>query len=100
MDNLKPEDRKRAMAAVRGEGTSVEIVVRRILQGFRFRFETNCDDLPGRPDLVLRRRRKIIFVHGCFWHLHQCNPAKRSPKTNSFYWQTKRIRNEKRDARA
>jgi DNA mismatch endonuclease (patch repair protein) len=73
--------------------------VRRIAFGLGDRYRLHCADLPGKPDLVFRPRRKVIFVHGCFWHLHpkqDCKDARR-PKTNTAYWTPKLARNVVRD---
>jgi DNA mismatch endonuclease (patch repair protein) len=87
------------MAAVKGCATAPERAVADLMRTLRFAFEQNCRDLPGCPDLVARRRRKVIFVHGCFWHLHHCRAGRNAPKTNAAYWQAKRERNRARDAR-
>jgi len=63
--------------------------------GYRYRLHT--DDLPGKPDLVLTRHRKVILVHGCFWHMHRCRYGRVKPKTNAAYWQQKRQRTVHRD---
>jgi DNA mismatch endonuclease (patch repair protein) len=99
MDNLTPEARKRAMARVRGRDTGPERIVQDALARLRFKFETNCRDIPGCPDIVLRHRRKLIFVHGCFWHSHRCASGRKVPKTNVRYWKAKRGRNRARDVR-
>ena len=84
-----PEARRRTMQAVKSKNTSIEIRVRRLLyaQGYRYRLHKN--ELPGCPDLVFTRFRKIIFIHGCFWHGHRCARGKRVPKSNTDYWRPK-----------
>lgn len=97
MDKLTPEQRHRCMASIRGRGTKPELLVRRYLwqQGFRYRL--NSPRLPGHPDLVLRKFRTCIFVHGCFWHGHEGCRFYRIPRTNTAFWQAKVTRNQERD---
>ena len=88
------------MAAIRSVDTKPEMIVRRLVHHLGFRFRLHRKDLPGKPDLVFVARRKIIFVHGCFWHLHPkaaCLDA-RVPKSNTSYWHPKLARNVARDA--
>lgn len=85
------------MQAVRSKDTAIEMRVRRLLHAQGYRYRLHCANLPGCPDLVLSRRRKAIFVHGCFWHGHQCARGKRVPKTNADYWTAKIARNSVRD---
>jgi DNA mismatch endonuclease (patch repair protein) len=94
-----PEIRSRNMAAIRSRDTKPEIAVRRIVHrlGYRFRLTSR---LPGRPDLVLPRHRKVIFVHGCFWHMHDCRFGRVVPRTRSEFWTAKRLSNVERDRRA
>ena len=86
------------MSRIRGRDTKPELVVRRWLwhQGFRYRLYVKT--LPGRPDIVMRKWRTVIFVNGCFWHGHDCQ-SDRSPLTNAQFWQEKIERNRERDAR-
>lgn len=86
------------MAKVAGKGTKPEMVVRRLLFSLGYRYRLHDRNLPGKPDLVFPGRRKIIFVHGCFWHGHDCLRGSRFPKTNADYWHTKIERNRERDA--
>lgn len=65
-----------------------------------YRFRLHAADLPGKPDIIFRRRKKAIFVHGCFWHGHDCKRGARIPKSNTQYWKTKISRNVARDARS
>jgi DNA mismatch endonuclease (patch repair protein) len=88
------------MRAVKSKDTTPEITVRKIIHGMGARFRLHRKDLPGSPDLVFPSRRLALFVHGCFWHGHNCPRGARSPKTNSEYWATKIDRNRKRDAKA
>jgi DNA mismatch endonuclease (patch repair protein) len=86
------------MRRIRGANTGPEILVRKILHGAGFRFRSNAENLPGKPDIVLGRAKTVIFVHGCFWHSHSCQRGRR-PKSNTSYWNTKLDRNVKRDRR-
>lgn len=97
MDVLTSEQRKRCMAAIRGKDTRPEIVVRSMLNTMRVKYKLHAADLPGKPDIVLRRQKKIIFVHGCFWHLHRCRYGMVKPATNSRFWRDKRGKNRLRD---
>jgi DNA mismatch endonuclease (patch repair protein) len=87
------------MSAIRGKDTKPELVVRRIVHGFGFRFRLHRRDLPGVPDLVFPRWKKIIFVHGCYWHMHNCRWGCVTPKTNAAFWRAKRAGNVERDTR-
>lgn len=97
-DRMTPEQRHRCMSRIRGRDTKPELVVRRWLwhQGFRYRLYVKS--LPGRPDIVMRKWRTVIFVNGCFWHGHDCQSDRR-PSTNARFWQEKIERNRERDAR-
>jgi len=87
------------MAAVRSKNTNPEMAVRRIVHALGYRYRLNVPTLPGRPDLVFPARRKVIFVHGCFWHRHnRCRYAS-SPKTNCEFWESKFAANVARDRR-
>jgi DNA mismatch endonuclease (patch repair protein) len=70
MDKLSPDRRSENMRRIRSAGTKPEMLVRRLAHGMGYRFRLHRKDLPGKPDLVFARRRKVIFVHGCFWHQH------------------------------
>ena len=88
------------MAAIRSANTKPELTVRRLVTALGHRYRLHRKDLPGKPDLVFGTRRKVIFVHGCFWHLHpeaSCLDA-RQPKSNTSYWSPKLNRNVARDA--
>ena len=86
------------MSRIRSKDTKPERVVRSILHRLGFRFRIHRNDLPGKPDIVLPRHRKIILVHGCFWHGHSCALASR-PKSNQDYWMKKIKPNRLRDRR-
>ena len=96
-DVFTPEKRSAVMRAVKGKNTAPEIALRKALFKRGFRYRLNVADLPGKPDLVFPRYRAIIFVHGCFWHGHDCARGARPPKTNADYWRAKIARNVKRD---
>ena len=91
------EDRSRIMRAVRSQNTGPEIIVRKWLHGQGYRYRLHRKDLPGHPDIVFPGRRKIIFVHGCFWHGHHCPRGDRQPRANAEYWKAKIARNVARD---
>lgn len=93
-----PEYRRRVMQAVRSKNTRPELVVRSLLHAHGYRYRLHRRDLPGIPDLTFPSRRKVIFVHGCFWHGHPCRGEPRLPKTNRDYWVPKIRRNAERDA--
>lgn len=92
--------RSKIMRAVKGRHTLPEMIVRRAAHGLGYRFRLHRADLPGKPDLVFPKRRKVIFVHGCWWHAHDCKRGARTPKTNVDYWRRKIQRNAERDAEA
>lgn len=85
------------MSRIRGKDTRPEHVVRRVSHRLGYRFRLHRKDLPGSPDLVFPRRRKVIFVHGCFWHGHEGCPKAALPKTNAGFWRDKQHRNTNRD---
>jgi len=86
------------MRAVKGRDTTPEMMVRRMVHAMGKRYRLHRDDLPGKPDLTFPGLKKIIFVHGCFWHGHECKRGARQPKENAAYWKKKIRRNKKRDA--
>jgi len=96
-DNLTPEQRRYTMASVRSKDTKPEIKVRRLVHGLGYRYRLHRKELPGNPDLVFPSRKKVIFVHGCFWHGHKNCPAAKRPLSNQDYWLPKLDRNKKRD---
>ena len=98
-DNLDPDQRSDRMSRIRGKDTEPEMVVRRLTHGMGYRYRLHVKDLPGCPDLVFRKRRRVIFVHGCFWHRHpdpSCKLA-RLPKSRLDFWLPKLERNAERD---
>src|SRR5271163_4178763 len=96
-DNRTPEQRSATMRAVRGKNTTPELLVRKALHRLGYRYALHRRDLPGSPDLVFGSRKKVIFVHGCFWHGHHCTRGNRVPVHNRKYWVEKIGRNRKRD---
>ncbi|WP_448204334.1 very short patch repair endonuclease [Azospirillum sp. sgz302134] len=90
-------DRSKIMRAVKSRDTGPEMKVRRLVHGLGFRYRLHRKDLPGKPDLVFATRRCVIFVHGCFWHGHDCPRGNRMPQTNAEYWSAKISRNRERD---
>lgn len=100
MDILTREQRAHCMSRVRGKDTKPELVVRRMLHGMGYRFRLHGKKLPGRPDIVLTRHRKVVFVHGCFWHRHNCPRGASTPTSNVETWNEKFARNLERDRTA
>lgn len=90
--------RSRIMASVRAMHTGPELAVRRLLTDLGYRYRLHRSDLPGKPDIAFIGRRKLIFVHGCFWHGHDCRRGARVPRTNAAYWTAKIAHNRARDA--
>lgn len=95
-DMFSEEKRSWVMARIRGKDTKPEKVVRSLLHAEGYRFRLHRSDLPGKPDIVLPRYRIAVFVHGCFWHGHECQRG-RLPKSNQGYWGQKLSRNKERD---
>ena len=98
MDTLTRTDRRALMQRVRRRDTTPELAVQNALHARRFGYVLHDTRLPGSPDLTLPRRRIAIFVHGCFWHGHDC-PKARLPTTNRRFWVAKRMSNKARDLR-
>ena len=98
-DIVDPQTRSRMMSGIRGKDTKPEMVVRRLLHAMGYRYRLHAKDLPGRPDIIFRRRRLAIFVHGCFWHRHpdpECRLAP-MPKSRIEFWTAKFEGNRARD---
>lgn len=85
------------MRAVKGKDTKPEVSLRKALFALGFRYRLNVKTLPGKPDIVFPKYKAVIFVHGCFWHGHDCKRGARQPKTNTDYWCEKIARNKARD---
>jgi DNA mismatch endonuclease (patch repair protein) len=98
-DHVDPSKRSLNMAAIHSKGTRPEMAVQKIIRSLGYRFGTNNVKLPGKPDLVFRSRRKVIFVHGCFWHRHKGCGRSSTPATRSEFWQSKFSSNVTRDRR-
>lgn len=99
MDNLSPEDRSKAMRRVRSRDTTPELSVRRLVHAMGYRYRLHVATLPGRPDLAFPRLRKVLFVHGCFWHGHRRCGKQTTPSSRREYWLPKLDRNKQRDRR-
>lgn len=97
MDRISPERRGWLMSQVKSKNTSTELTVRRLVYGMGFRYRLHVKTLPGKPDLVFKGRRKIIFVNGCFWHGHDDCRFARLPKSRIDFWMAKISRNRERD---
>lgn len=97
-DVVDAATRSRMMAGIRGKNTHPELLVRRALHKAGFRFRIHRKDLPGKPDIVLPKHQAVIFVHGCFWHGHDCQYFK-IPKTRTAFWMSKISDNKARDMR-
>lgn len=99
-DVFNSAQRSAVMRAVKSKDTAPELAVRRAAHALGLRFRLQRTDLPGKPDLVFPARRIALFVHGCFWHGHNCPRGARMPRTNRAYWESKISRNVARDAAA
>ena len=99
-DVFSPEKRSAVMRRVKGRDTGPELVVRRMLREGGVGYRLGGCGLPGKPDVVMKGRRLAVFVHGCFWHGHDCPRGSRQPKANAAYWIAKIGRNRVRDVAA
>jgi DNA mismatch endonuclease (patch repair protein) len=93
-----PEQRSRNMSAIKGKNTKPELRVRSALHAMGYRFRLHRKDLPGKPDIVLAKHHLALFVHGCFWHCHDCRWGRVVPATRPEFWAAKRGGNVERDA--
>ena len=98
-DVFTPEERSAVMRRVKGRDTSPELAVRKILRAAGIGYRLGGLGLPGKPDVTMKGRKLALFVHGCFWHGHDCPRGARRPKANAEYWAAKIARNRARDAR-
>jgi DNA mismatch endonuclease, patch repair protein len=98
LGSLSHEARSRVMRSIRKTNTSPEIAVRRIIHQLGFRYRLHARELPGTPDIVLPRLRKVVLVHGCFWHQHVGCQLAKLPRSRPEYWIPKLARNQERDA--
>ncbi len=96
MDIWSKEKRSQVMSRILGKNTKPELIVRKMLTAMGYRYRLHVKALPGKPDIVLRRHNTVIFVHGCFWHLHTCRDGT-MPKSRTEYWEEKLLRNKQRD---
>lgn len=97
-DNHSKHQRSHNMSRIRSRDSRPELAVRSLIHRMGYRFRLHDKRLPGKPDIVLPRHRKIVLVHGCFWHLHNCKRGNVSPKTNEVYWNQKLNGNVQRDS--
>lgn len=98
MDRLTPAKRSWLMSRVKGRDTTPELIVRRMLYALGYRYRLHRKDLPGKPDIVFGPKKKVVFVHGCYWHGHNCLKGRLS-KTNTSFWSEKIATNKARDRR-
>lgn len=99
MDKIDKATRSRVMASVHSKNTKLELRVRSMAHKLGYRYRLHRKNLPGKPDMVFPSRRIVLFIHGCFWHGHDCPHGRRPPTTNVEYWSKKIRRNVERDAR-
>ncbi|NCC24260.1 MAG: DNA mismatch endonuclease Vsr [Deltaproteobacteria bacterium] len=97
MDVFSRAKRSQIMSRVGGKNTKPEIAVRSLLHSLGYRFRLHRKDLPGKPDITLPKYKKVIFVHGCFWHGHEDCPRAKRPSTNEEFWREKLDKNIERD---
>jgi DNA mismatch endonuclease (patch repair protein) len=97
MDTLSRKERSQRMSLIRNRDTKPELLVRRLVHGSGYRYRLHRTDLPGKPDLVFPGRKKVIFVHGCFWHRHPKCSLARLPKSRLSFWLPKLTENRRRD---
>ncbi|MDR8079506.1 very short patch repair endonuclease [Burkholderia cenocepacia] len=97
MDSLTPAERSERMSRIKGRNTKPELIVRSLIHRMGYRYRLHGKGLPGRPDLVFSKRRKVIFVHGCFWHRHEGCRLARLPKSRLDFWRPKLEANAERD---
>jgi DNA mismatch endonuclease, patch repair protein len=98
-DHLSADRRSRLMSSIRGKNTKPEISVRKLLHAMGYRFRLHRKDLPGKPDIVLPKYKKVVFVNGCFWHGHRGCKRAMTPKTRTEFWREKIQGNISRDRR-
>lgn len=99
MDTLTREERSERMRRVRSRDTKPERALRRVVWGLGYRYRKNRRDVIGQPDIAFIARRRVIFLHGCFWHRHECPSGRRAPKSRNDFWEAKFAKNVSRDAR-
>lgn len=96
-DKISPSHRSWNMSRIKSKNTKPELRLRSFLHNLGFRFRVNRKDLPGKPDIVFRKYKTVIFVHGCFWHRHPNCKSASTPKSNTDFWEKKFAANVKRD---
>lgn len=96
-DVLTPQQRRLNMSRIKGRNTKPELLVRRFLHSKGLRFRVHAKNLPGSPDIILPKRRTVVFVHGCFWHRHPSCPYAVIPRTRRAFWKEKLLQNRRRD---
>jgi DNA mismatch endonuclease (patch repair protein) len=99
MDHLSKERRSWLMSQVKSRHTGPEMTVRRTLHRWGFRYRLHASDLPGRPDIVFRAKRRVVQIHGCYWHGHSCKYGLAQSKSNQDFWKSKLLANKRRDVR-
>lgn len=97
VDSISRARRSENMRCIKSKGMKPELLVRSIVHRMGYRYGLHCSDLPGKPDLVFRSRKKVIEVRGCFWHQHRICSEGGIPKSGISYWRPKLIRNVQRD---
>lgn len=97
MDNLTREQRRTTMKRVRSQDTKPEMMLRRMVYAMGYRYRLHRRGLPGKPDLAFISKKKVIFLHGCFWHGHDCRAGSKVPASNKDYWLPKLARTKERD---
>lgn len=103
MDKITPDQRSRNMSKIGSKNTKPELLIRKVLTELGFRYRLHAKNLQGKPDIVLRRYRTVIFINGCFWHQHEGCKRSSTPKSNTEYWIPKLTRNkakQKKDIKA
>lgn len=98
IDHVSKEKRSAIMKRIRGKNTTPEMIVRKLVYSLKYRYRLHVKNLPGKPDLVFASRKKVIYVHGCFWHYHKCKKGN-PPKSRLDYWLPKLEENNRRDMR-
>jgi DNA mismatch endonuclease (patch repair protein) len=99
MDTMTTQERSERMRRVKSRDTQPELELRRLVWSLGYRYRKNRRDVVGRPDVAFVGRRRAIFLHGCFWHRHDCASGRRAPKSRTEFWDTKFAQNVTRDAR-
>jgi DNA mismatch endonuclease, patch repair protein len=97
-DTFNSEKRSEIMSRIKGKNSKPELLVRSLIHRLGYRFRVHVNDLPGKPDVVLKRHKKAVFVHGCFWHGHKGCARSKRPSTNTEFWNLKLSKNTLRDA--